>query len=119
MAVAQTCRAKLAQLFCFGMVRAGEHAACGHRRRPGNGVPYSRKRRSREDQENREAPEGYDFTRLLTMGYPAENAFLPKHKEINAADRILFLFPSIYNFGQTRQNLRSWGRSVFNFLLYL
>lgn len=34
------------------------------------------------------APEGYEFTCLLTMGYPAENAFLPKQKEINAEDRI-------------------------------
>lgn len=34
------------------------------------------------------APEGYEFTCLLTMGYPAENAFLPKQKEINVADRI-------------------------------
>ena len=34
------------------------------------------------------APEGYEFTCLLTMGYPAENAFLPKQKEINIEDRI-------------------------------
>lgn len=34
------------------------------------------------------APEGYEFTCLLTMGYPAENAFLPKQKEINIVDRI-------------------------------
>lgn len=34
------------------------------------------------------APEGYEFTCLLTMGYPAENAFLPKQKVINVADRI-------------------------------
>lgn len=34
------------------------------------------------------APEGYEFTCLLTMGYPAENAFLPKQKEINVAERI-------------------------------
>ena len=34
------------------------------------------------------APEGYEFTCLLTMGYPAENAFLPKQKEINVGDRI-------------------------------
>lgn len=34
------------------------------------------------------APEGYEFTCLLTMGYPAENAFLPKQKEINIAERI-------------------------------
>lgn len=34
------------------------------------------------------APDGYEFTCLLTMGYPAENAFLPKQKEINVADRI-------------------------------
>lgn len=33
-------------------------------------------------------PEGYEFTCLLTMGYPAENAFLPKQKEINIEDRI-------------------------------
>ena len=34
------------------------------------------------------APEGYEFTCLLTMVYPAENAFLPKQKEINIEDRI-------------------------------
>lgn len=34
------------------------------------------------------APEGYEFTCLLTMGYPAENAFLPKQKEINIEERI-------------------------------
>lgn len=34
------------------------------------------------------APEGYEFICLLTMGYPAENAFLPKQKEINIEDRI-------------------------------
>lgn len=33
-------------------------------------------------------PEGYEFTCLLTMGYPAENAFLPKQKEINIEERI-------------------------------
>lgn len=33
-------------------------------------------------------PEGYEFTCLLTMGYPAENAFLPKQKEIDIEDRI-------------------------------
>ncbi len=34
------------------------------------------------------APEGYEFICLLTIGYPAENAFLPKQKEINVQDRI-------------------------------
>lgn len=34
------------------------------------------------------APEGYEFICLLTMGYPAENAFLPKQKEICVEDRI-------------------------------
>lgn len=34
------------------------------------------------------APKGYEFTCLLTMGYPAENAFLPKQKEINVEERI-------------------------------
>lgn len=34
------------------------------------------------------APEGYEFTCLLTMGYPAENAFLPKQKKINVEERI-------------------------------
>lgn len=34
------------------------------------------------------APQGYEFTCLLTIGYPAENAFLPKQKEINTEDRI-------------------------------
>ena len=33
-------------------------------------------------------PDGYEFTCMLTMGYPAENAFLPKQKKINAEDRI-------------------------------
>lgn len=34
------------------------------------------------------APEEYEFTCLLTMGYRAENAFLPKQKGINVVDRI-------------------------------
>lgn len=34
------------------------------------------------------APEGYEFTCLLTMGYPTENAFLPRQKTINLEDRI-------------------------------
>lgn len=34
------------------------------------------------------APDGYEFTCLLTMGYPEEGAFLPKQKEINIHDRI-------------------------------
>lgn len=34
------------------------------------------------------APEGYEFTCLFTMGYPAENAFLPKQKEIDIQERI-------------------------------
>lgn len=34
------------------------------------------------------APEGYEFTCLLTMGYPAENAFLPRQKVINVESRI-------------------------------
>ena len=34
------------------------------------------------------APDGYEFTCLLTMGYPAGNAFLPKQKEINIEERI-------------------------------
>lgn len=34
------------------------------------------------------APEGYEFICLLTIGYPAENAFLPKQKEINPENRI-------------------------------
>ena len=34
------------------------------------------------------APEDYEFTCLLTMGYPAENAFLPKQKEIRTVERI-------------------------------
>ena len=33
-------------------------------------------------------PAEYEFTCLLTMGYPAENAFLPKQKVINIEDRI-------------------------------
>ncbi|MBP3519021.1 MAG: nitroreductase family protein [Parabacteroides sp.] len=34
------------------------------------------------------APEGYEFICLLTIGYPAENAFLPRQKEIHVKDRI-------------------------------
>ena len=34
------------------------------------------------------APEDYEFLCLLTMGYPAEHAFLPKQKEINMTERI-------------------------------
>lgn len=34
------------------------------------------------------APDGYEFICLLTMGYPAENAFLPKQKEIHIEERI-------------------------------
>lgn len=34
------------------------------------------------------AHEEYEFTCLLTMGYPVENAFLPKQKEINIDERI-------------------------------
>lgn len=33
-------------------------------------------------------PEGYEFTCLLTIGYPAKDAFLPRQKEINIHDRI-------------------------------
>lgn len=33
-------------------------------------------------------PEGYEFTCLLTIGYPAEGAFLPKQKAINIEERI-------------------------------
>ena len=34
------------------------------------------------------SPKGYEFICLLAIGYPAENAFLPKQKEINFEDRI-------------------------------
>lgn len=34
------------------------------------------------------APEDYEMTCLLTIGYPAEDAFLPKQKEINTENRI-------------------------------
>lgn len=34
------------------------------------------------------APDDYEFICLLTMGYPVENAFLPKQKTINIEDRI-------------------------------
>ena len=34
------------------------------------------------------APEGYEFICLLTLGYPAENAFLPGQKVIKVEDRI-------------------------------
>ena len=36
------------------------------------------------------APEGYEFICLLSMGYPADGAFLPKQKQINIHDRIHF-----------------------------
>lgn len=34
------------------------------------------------------APEDYEFICLLTIGYPAEHAFLPKQKTINIEERI-------------------------------
>ena len=34
------------------------------------------------------APEGYEFTCLLTIGYPAGNAFLPRQKAIDVSERI-------------------------------
>ena len=34
------------------------------------------------------APESYEFICLLTMGYPTENAVLPKQKEIHIEERI-------------------------------
>lgn len=34
------------------------------------------------------APEGYEMTCLLTVGYPSENAFLPRQKEIDIDSRI-------------------------------
>jgi nitroreductase len=34
------------------------------------------------------APDDYEFACLLTMGYPAENAFLPKQKVIDIKSRI-------------------------------
>ena len=34
------------------------------------------------------APEGYEFTCLLTIGYPVEGAFLPKQKVINIEERM-------------------------------
>ncbi len=34
------------------------------------------------------APDDYEFACLLTIGYPAENAFLPKQKEIEFSERI-------------------------------
>lgn len=34
------------------------------------------------------APEDYEFTCLLTIGYPSEHAFLPKQKEIETSSRI-------------------------------
>lgn len=34
------------------------------------------------------APEGYEMTCLLTVGYPAANAFLPRQKEIDIDSRI-------------------------------
>lgn len=37
------------------------------------------------------APDGYEFTCLFTMGYPAEDAFLPRQKEIDIKERIHYL----------------------------
>lgn len=34
------------------------------------------------------APEDYEFICLLTMGYPAKNAFLPEQKKIDVEERI-------------------------------
>ena len=34
------------------------------------------------------APEGYEFICLLTIGYPAENAFMPKQKELEPESRL-------------------------------
>lgn len=34
------------------------------------------------------APEGYELLCLLTIGYPAENAFLPRQKVVKVEDRI-------------------------------
>jgi hypothetical protein len=34
------------------------------------------------------APEGYEFICLLTIGYPAERAFLPNQKEIDINKKI-------------------------------
>ena len=34
------------------------------------------------------APEHYELTCLLTLGYVADNAFLPRQKAINIKDRI-------------------------------
>ena len=34
------------------------------------------------------APEGYEFICLLTMGYPAAGAYLPKQKEIRIGDHV-------------------------------
>lgn len=34
------------------------------------------------------APDGYEMTCLLTVGYPVENAFLPKQKSIDIASRV-------------------------------
>lgn len=88
-ATTQTCGAKFAQLFRFGMVCFGEYVARRHRRGFGYSVPYSCKRRSRENQTNCERSRRLRvFTCLLTMGYPTENAFLPKQKEIHIEERI-------------------------------
>ena len=34
------------------------------------------------------ASEGYEFTCLLTSGFPEQDVFLPKQREINIHDRI-------------------------------
>ena len=33
-------------------------------------------------------PDGYEMTCRLTIGYPTENAFLPRQKAMDVADRI-------------------------------
>lgn len=53
-----------------------------------NSISHSRCRRSEKIKEIVGAPEDYEFTCLLTMGYPAENAFLPRQKEIDVEERI-------------------------------
>ena len=66
-ATTQTCGAKFAQLFRFGMVCFGEYVARRHRRGFGYSVPYSCKRRSRENQTNCER------SRRLRVHLPAND----------------------------------------------
>jgi len=60
--------------------------AKGHRLSP-DGI-VSRNVEAEEIKKIVNAPEGYEFICLLTIGYPAERAFLPNQKEIDINKKI-------------------------------